>query len=93
MSEAAARWRVPLFRYAVAFTAIDVTIYLCGVVAVNLLGSVDAKIRAGAWFFLIGSALSLLALIGSMFGYGWKRVGLALACLLTLPFWYGFTLY
>jgi RNA-directed DNA polymerase len=54
---------------------------------------VQEKIRAGAWFFLVGSALSLLALLMSMLGYGWKRVGLVTACLFTLPFWYGLTWY
>jgi hypothetical protein len=93
MSEPAARWRRLLFRYALAFMAIDVMTYLCGIVVVNDLGSMDAKIRAGAWLFLVGSALSLLALVMSMFGHGWKRVGLAITCLLALPFWYGFTLY
>jgi|HubBroStandDraft_6_1064221.scaffolds.fasta_scaffold2599148_1 hypothetical protein len=93
MSEAVARWRLPLFRSALAFMAIDLTTYFCGVVVVNVLVAADAKIRAGAWFFLIGSALSLFTLILSMFGYGWQRVGLAFACLLALPFWYGFTLY
>lgn len=93
MTELADRWRPTLFRSALAFMAIDAMTYLCGVVVVNGLAPVDAKIRAGAWFFLIGSALSLLALTLSLFGYGWKRVGLALACLLALPFWYGFTLY
>lgn len=93
MSESVARWRLPLFRCALTVAAIDVTTYVCGVVIVNLLGSVDTKIRAGAWFFLVGSVLSIIVLILSMFGYGWKRVGLAFACLLALPLWYGFTLY
>ena len=93
MSEEVARWRLPVFRYAQAFVAIDVATYLCGVGVISVLESANAKIRAGAWLFLAGSALSLLALFMSMFGYGWKRIGLAIACLLTLPFWYGLTWY
>jgi len=93
MSEAAVHWRIRLYRSAFVFMAIDITTYICGVVIVNVLGSMDAKIRAGAWFFLIGSAMSLFALMMSMFGHGRRRVVLALMCLLALPFWYGFTLY
>jgi hypothetical protein len=93
MSEAVVRWRPALFRFAIGFMAIDLAFYLCGVVFVNISQPVDEKIRAGAWLFLIGSVLSLIALLLSMFGHGWKRIGLAVVCLLSLPFWYGFTLY
>jgi hypothetical protein len=93
MTEPAARWRSNLFRSALAFVAMDTITYVCGIVVVSVLGTVDAKIRAGAWLFLVGTALSLVGLTLSLFGHGWKRVGLALSCLLALPFWYGFTLY
>ena len=93
MSEAAACWRLLLFRSALAFMAIDLASYLGAVVFVNVSEPVDAKLRVAAWLFVIGSALSLIALILSVFGYGWKRVGLAVVSILSLPLWYGFTLY
>jgi hypothetical protein len=93
MNEVKTRWRMLLFRFAIGLMAVASASYLCGIVVVNALESVDAKIRAGAWIFLIGSALSLLAFILSMFGYGLKRIGLGAVCLVSLPFWYGFTLY
>jgi len=49
--------------------------------------------RAGAWFFLIGSLLDVFAAILVMFGYGWKRLPLILFAVLGIFFWYGFTLY
>ena len=93
MSEVKPSWRLMLFRTAIAFVAIDVVTYLCGIVVITLVDSVDGKIRAGAWFFLIGSVFSLIALTLSFFGYGRRRVGVAFVCLLALPLWYGFTLY
>jgi len=71
----------------------EVVLYLCGVLLVNLPGTADEKMRRGAWFFLVGTALSILTLVMSFFGYGWKRVGFALASIAALPFWFGFTLY
>ena len=88
-----ARWRPRLFHYALAMLAIDIATYLGALAFIRTLGSAGVEIRAGAWFFLFGSAFSLLAFFLSIFGSGWKRVGLAAACLVTLPFWYGFTLY
>jgi hypothetical protein len=73
--------------------SIDVALYVCGLIAVNVLGPADAKIRAGAWLFLIGSSLSILTLLLSFFGDVRQRVGLAVVSVIALPFWFGFTLY
>jgi len=51
------------------------------------------QLSVAARFFIIGSAVSFLALILITFGYGWKRVPLALLCLISLPLWYVFTAY
>ncbi len=93
MSEAVARWRLRLFRSAIALMAIEFALYLSGVASVNIIEPVGAKLKAAAWFSVIGTVLSLIVLILSTFGYGWKRIGLAAMCLLSLPFWFGFTLY
>jgi hypothetical protein len=63
-----------------------------GVIAVNTVESVEAKIRTGAWLFLIGSLLSIVAAVFTMFGRR-KQRWLALIALIELPFWFGFTLY
>jgi hypothetical protein len=93
MSEAVARWRLSLFRAGLALMAIEFALYLCAVVSVQTIEPLGPKLKAAGWFFLIGTGLSLIVLILSAFGYGWKRIGLAVMSLLSLPFWFGFTLY
>jgi len=93
MSERGPRWRLLLFRLGFAFLVIEVALYISGIVLVNVIDPLNAKLRAAAWVFVIGSTLSLIALVLSMFGYGRKRIGLAAVCLVSFPFWYGFTLY
>jgi hypothetical protein len=88
-----ARWRLPLFRSGLALMALDAALYVCALIRVQAVEPLDAKLRAAAWFFIIGSAVSLVALPLVLFGYGSKRIGLAAGCLLSLPFWYGLTLY
>jgi uncharacterized membrane protein YcfT len=93
MTEAVARRRLRLFRSGLALMAIEFAFYLSGIASVNVIQPVGAKLRAAAWFFVIGTLLSLIVLILSMFGSGWKRIGLAVICLLSFAFWYGLTLY
>jgi uncharacterized integral membrane protein len=93
MSKTVACWRLRLFRSGLVLAAIEFGLYLCGVACVRVIEPVDAKLRAAAWLFVIGLGLSLIALILSMFGSGWKRLGLAVMCVLSLSFWYGLTLY
>ena len=73
--------------------AIEFALYLSGIASVNVIESVGAKLRAATWFFVIGTLLSLIVLTLSMFGSGWKRIGLAVLSLLAFAFWYGLTLY
>jgi hypothetical protein len=83
-----------VFKTGVATLLLGVAFYLSGIVTVSALeSSPNAQIKAGAWFFLIGSCVALIAAILIPFGYGWKRVPLVIACILSLFFWYGFTLY
>lgn len=93
MSEAVAHWRLRLFRSGLALMAIEIGLYLCGIVGVNIVAPVGAKLKTAAWLFVIGTALSLVVLTLSVFGSGWKRVALAVVCLLFFFFWYGLTLY
>jgi uncharacterized integral membrane protein len=93
MNEAVARWRLSLFRAGLVLMAIEFALYLCAVVSVQTIEPLGPKLKAAGWFFVIGSGLSLIVIILSMFGYGWKRIGLAVMCLLSVPFWFGFTLY
>jgi len=93
MTEAVARRRLRLFRSGLALMAIEFALYLSAIASVNVIEPVGAKLRASAWFFVIGTLLSLIVLILSMFGFGWKRIGLAVICLLFFAFWYGLTLY
>jgi hypothetical protein len=93
MSETVAQWRLRLFRSGLALMAIEIGLYLCGIVVVNIVEPVGAKVKAAASLFVIGTALSLIVLTVSVFGSGWKRVALAVVCLLSFFFWYGLTLY
>jgi hypothetical protein len=93
MSKVVARWRLTLFRSGLIVVAIELGLYLGGVVFVQVIEPMGAKIRAGAWFFIVGTGLSLIVLTLSMFGSGWRRLGLAAMSLASLPFWYGMTLY
>lgn len=92
MSEVAAHWRLTLFRSGLIVVAIELGLYLGGVVFVQVIEPVGAKIRAGAWFFIVGTGLSFIVLTLSMFGYRWRRLGLAALSLVSLLFWYGMTL-
>jgi hypothetical protein len=93
MSKPVPHFRNRLFGSGLILMAIECGLYFCGVVAVNLIGPVNTKLRLAAWLFVIGTALSLIVLVLSAFGSGWKRVTLALASLLSFFFWYGLTLY
>jgi hypothetical protein len=93
MSEAVSRWRLRLFRSAIALMAIEFALHLSGIASVNVIESVGTKLRAAARFSVIGTVLSLIVLVLSLFGSGWKRVGLAVVSLLSFVFWYGLTLY
>jgi uncharacterized membrane protein YcfT len=93
MTESIARWRPRLFRSGLALMAIAFALYLFGIASVNAIEPVSAKLRVAAWLFVIGTLLSLIVLTLSMFGSGWKRIGLAVMSLLSFAFWYGLTLY
>jgi hypothetical protein len=59
MSETAAHWRQRLLRSGLVLMAIEIGLYLCGIVVVKTVEPVGAKLKAAAWFFVIGTALSL----------------------------------
>jgi uncharacterized membrane protein YcfT len=91
--KAVASWRLPLFRSGLALMAIEFGLYACGVIAVNVLEPLDAKLKTAAWLFAIGVLLSLIVLPLSLFGSGWKRLLLASVSMLSFLFWYGLTFY
>jgi hypothetical protein len=93
MSEQAPHWRLLLFRLGFTFMVFELALYICGIVLISVIDPLNAKLKVAAWFFVIGSAVSLIALGFGMFGYGRKRLGLAAACVMSFPFWYGLTLY
>ena len=73
---------------------VDLGLFLCGIVTVAVLEpNPSVQINVGVGFFLIGSCDAVAAAILVLFGYGWKRIPLFIACLVALPFWVGFTLY
>jgi hypothetical protein len=86
-------WRSRLFKAGVAILLADVALYLYALVRVPNMTPLDVELRAGAWYFVIGSCIALVAALLILFGNGWKRLPLIIACLLILPLWYGFTLY
>jgi hypothetical protein len=88
-----ARWRLLLFHSGLALMMLDAALYVGALIRIQAEEPLDAKLSAAAWFFIIGSAVSLVAFPLALFGYGWKRIGLIAGCLLALPFWYGLTLY
>jgi uncharacterized membrane protein YcfT len=93
MTESVACWRPRLFRSGLALMAIAFALFLFGIASLNVIEPVTAKLRVAAWLFVIGTLLSLIVLTLSMFGSGWKRIGLAVTSLLSFAFWYGLTLY
>ena len=72
LSDSGARWRLLLSRAGVALMTLDAALYLWAVLRVQEMEPLDAKLRTAAWFFVIGSAFSLGALILVLFGHGWK---------------------
>jgi hypothetical protein len=82
-----------VFRFGLGIMSFDAVLYLYALVRIQKLEPLNVKLHVAAWFFVIGSAMSLIALVLVAFGYGWKRLGLAIACMVSLLFWYGFTLY
>jgi hypothetical protein len=91
MSETMARWRMCLFRSGQILFAVEVGLYVCGVIVVNLSEPLDAKVWRADWLFVIGTAFSLIVLTLSVFGCGPKRIVLSFVGLLSLLFWYGLT--
>jgi hypothetical protein len=88
-----ASWRLRLFKAGVATLLTDVALYLCALVRIPTLTPLDVELKAAAQYFVAGGCIALAAAILILFGYGWKRLPHIIACLLTLPLWYGFTLY
>jgi hypothetical protein len=82
-----------LFRAGVVALILDASLYLYAWIHIPHLEPLSLQLSVAARFFIIGSAVSLLALVLITFGYGWKRVPLALMCLISLPLWYVFTAY
>ena len=82
-----------MFRIGVTTLVLDACLYLYAWVHIQHLEPLSLQLSVAARFFVIGSAVSLLALILIAFGYGWKRAPLALICLIALPMWYVFTAY
>jgi hypothetical protein len=93
MSQQAFRWRETAFRCGWISLLIDLALYVASLTLIKTAGTLDKQLRVAAWCFLGGSLIALCGAILVSFGYGWKRVPLILACLGTLPFWYGLTLY
>jgi hypothetical protein len=74
MSEAVARWRLLVFRAGLVLMAIEFALYLCAVLSVQIIEPLGPKLKTAGWFFVIGTGLSFIVLISSMFGYGWKSL-------------------
>src|ERR1035441_3203322 len=63
-------WRLKLYKAGLAAILVDLAVYLCGIVTVSsLVDHPAAQIRAGDWFFLIGSCVAIIAAILTLFGY------------------------
>jgi hypothetical protein len=86
-------WRSKAFNASVALLATSLVLYFVAIVWVPLVRPVNEEITLGSRFFVIGAALNLLALCLALFGYGWRRLVPAIAALISIFFWYGFTLY
>jgi len=86
-------WRYRLFTTGWITLVVSAGMYLVALTIVPQIKPLNAELHTGAEFFLLGSILNLLAFALILFGAGWKRLPIALAALLTLPFWYGLTLY
>jgi hypothetical protein len=82
-----------VFRTGIATLVLDACLYFYAWVHIQHLEPLSLQLSVALRFFFVGSAVSLLALILIIFGYGWKRVPLALVCLVALPMWYVFTAY
>ena len=86
-----------VFRSGAAVIAADVALYLIAITHIR--GSVlDAKslshtLHIAAVYFVVGAGTAIVAALLALFGHGWKRLALLLACVATLPFWYGLTAY
>ena len=93
MNHPGVSWRLCLFKAGVATLLADVALYLYALVRIPTLTPLDVELRAAAHYFVAGSCIALAAALLILFGYGWKRLPLIIACLLALPFWYGLTLY
>jgi hypothetical protein len=93
MSGTKAVWRMRLFGAGVVALMLNVGLYIYAWVYLQHLQPLSLQLSAALRFFIVGSAVSLLALVLITFGYGWKRVPLALMCLISLPMWYVFTAY
>jgi hypothetical protein len=92
MNETLPPWRYKLFTAGWIILLVSAGFYVLALIIVPQTKPLNVELRMGAEFFLVGSVLNLLAFALVLFGAGWKRFPLALAALLTLPF-YGFTLY
>ena len=82
-----------LFGAGIAVLIFNAGLYIYAWVHLQHLEPLSLQLSAALRFFIVGSAVSLLALVLITFGYGWKRVPLALMCLISLPMWYVFTAY
>ena len=93
MSTVFSVWRIRFFKVGCGFLLLSAILYFVALIVVPQIKPLQSELKAGAEFFLIGSLLSLISIGFMMFGYGWKRLPLIAVALLSIFFWFGFTLY
>jgi hypothetical protein len=86
-----------IFRAGRFVLAGDILLYLFAVVHLRTIAIDTSRLtntlHVSALYFVLGSALSLIALLLIVYGRGSKKLPVSLACIATLPFWYGLTIY
>jgi uncharacterized membrane protein (UPF0136 family) len=88
-----ASWRTLLFRTGCGVLLLSGLFYVYAWTTVSSIKPLQRELEVGAHYFLIGSALNLVAFALMMFGHGWKRLPLGLVALIGVLAWNVFTLY
>ena len=86
-------WKNRPYKAGLRLLFIDALLYLVALTYLRThIEQQTALLHLSVWFFLVGSVVSIAALVLLLFGTGLKR-SVALLALLGLPVWYGFTIY
>jgi hypothetical protein len=89
--------RLTLFRIGLSVLLLDIALYFVGcghvqwMIKANL--PLENSLRAGARYFVVGSALAILSIPFLLLGRGWKRLPLVAISIILIPLFIGFTLY